>query len=61
MATNNSSRPGEQNGRAKLTAEQVREILRDPRGYRATARAYGVDRRTIARIRLGLRWASVKQ
>lgn len=59
MATNNSSRPGEQNGRAKLTAEQVREILRDPRGYRSTARTYGVHRSHIARIRKGRSWASV--
>lgn len=50
------SRSGERNGRAKLTAEQVREILRDPRGYRATARTYGVHRSHIARIRKGLYW-----
>ena len=52
-------RSGERNGRAKLTERQVREILRDQRGQRATARAYGVHRRTIARIRKGLRWAHV--
>lgn len=61
MSTHSNSRPGERNGRAKLTRQQVDEIRRGPLGYRATARAYGVDRRTIARIRLGLRWASVKQ
>lgn len=54
-----NSRSGERNGRAKLTADQVREILRDPRGYRATARTYGVHRSHIARIRKGRSWASV--
>lgn len=54
-----NSRSGERNGRAKLTAEQVQAILRDPRGYRATARTYGVHRSHIARIRKGRSWASV--
>lgn len=54
-----NSRSGERNGRAKLTAEQVRDILRDPRGYRATARTYGVHRSHIARIRKGLYWVHV--
>lgn len=61
MKTVQNSRSGERNGRSKLTAEQVREILRDPRGYRATARTYGVHRATIARIRKGKQWRSVTE
>ncbi len=61
MTSRSNSRSGERNGMAKLTETQVREILRDARGQRATARAYGVHRRTIARIRKGLRWAHVSE
>ncbi len=48
---------GERNGRAKLTAEQVRSIRKDARGAAAVAAEHGVSRWTINEIRARRRWA----
>ena len=47
---------GERNGRAKLTAEQVREIRGRPDSQRKLAVEFGVDRTTIRDIRQGKIW-----
>lgn len=61
---------GERNGRARLTVEQVAEIRRRARpgrgrgpgvqadSFRALAREFGVDRRTIGQIVKGETWAA---
>ncbi len=38
----------------RLTDEQILAIHADPRGVRQTARAYGVAKSTVQRIRQGL-------
>lgn len=45
---------------AKLTADQVRSIRNDKRSQRELGRVYGVDKGTIAGIRKGLTWRSVR-
>lgn len=47
---------GECNGQAKLTREQVAEIHESPLGCRRLGRLYGVDKRTIQRIRQRKQW-----
>lgn len=47
---------GERNGAARLTQSQVDEIRNSPNGCRILGRRYGVDKKTIQRIRNGLRW-----
>lgn len=49
---------GEGNPKAKLTAEQAREIRMDRRKTKTLAEAYGVDRTTIQRIRRGSLWTA---
>lgn len=57
MAKGRQSRlPGESNGYAKLSADQVRAIRSSGAGYRATARAYGVTRECIMAIRKRWTW-----
>ena len=46
-----ASRRANPNSQRKLTAEQVREIRKDPRSARKLAVVYGVDKATIARAR----------
>ena len=53
------SNPGESNGRARLTAEQVtviRQRLAEGVGLLALAAEYNVSRSTIAHIRYGRHW-----
>jgi len=50
---------GEQNGRAKLTAEQVALIRVDTRGKRTIAKDYGISPAQAQRIRLGQQWRLV--
>lgn len=46
----------DENGRAKLTWEQVRAIREDKRGKRVIAREYGISPAQAQRIRLGKQW-----
>jgi hypothetical protein len=50
---------GHSNARAKLTAQQVREILASPGSHVDVARKYGVEPRLISRIRRGLAYVEV--
>jgi hypothetical protein len=52
-------RPGDLNGRAKLTWEAVRRIRGDSRPTRFVAADYGVNRTTIQSIRSGRKWRVV--
>lgn len=47
---------GEKNGRARLTAEDVRKIRADPRKAEAVAPEYGVHSSTIRNARRGTTW-----
>lgn len=51
---------GERNGRAKLTAQQVQAIRASPDSCRKLAALYGVSHGTIADIKRGDLWASLK-
>ena len=50
---------GANNGRAKLTLEQVGRIRADMRSGLIIAREYGVHRSTVTDIRSGRRWANL--
>jgi hypothetical protein len=50
---------GDQNGNAKLTSDQVKEIKKDKRKTSVVAKEYGVAWTTIDSIKKGLRWKSV--
>lgn len=50
--------PGEENGRAVLTAKQVAEIRTDPRGTRTICKDYPVSRSAVQRIKAGKAWVS---
>lgn len=50
---------GDASPNSKLTSDQVRSIRRDPRSQRAIARAYGVDKGTIAHILHNKTWRGV--
>jgi hypothetical protein len=52
--------PGEKNGRAKLTVEQVRHIYLDPRRTGTIARSYGLSWSAVDRIKSGLSWRCLK-
>ena len=47
---------GEANGQAKLTTEAVMDIRSSDLGCRRLGRKYGVDKRTIQRVRNGVQW-----
>lgn len=51
---------GQRNGSSKLTEEQVRCVRLDQRSHRRIASDYGVDHRTIGRIKCGEQWTSVR-
>jgi hypothetical protein len=51
--------PGAANGRAKLSAEQVREIRASTLDWKALGSQYGVHPETIIKIRAGRRWKNV--
>jgi HNH endonuclease len=51
--------PGERNGRARLTTEQVAAIRKDTRVQRLIAQEYGVSRSTIRDIRGGRSWSMI--
>ena len=55
-----ASRQANPNSQRKLTAEQVREIRKDPRSARKLASVYGVDKSTIARARSGEFYAEIE-
>lgn len=48
---------GVENGRCKLTREQVEAIRADKRGKRTIAPEYGISPAQVQRIRLGKQWA----
>lgn len=50
--------PGEENGRAILTEDQVRAIRADPRGTRTICKDYPVSRSAVQRIKTGKAWAT---
>ena len=50
---------GSKNGRAKLTEEQVLEIIRSDESHAALARRYSIDPNVIAKIRRGRIWRHV--
>jgi uncharacterized protein YerC len=50
------ARCGEQNGMARLTAEQVMKIMRDRRTQEIIAGHYGIDQCTVSDIRRGATW-----
>jgi hypothetical protein len=50
------ARPGEQNGMARLTEEDVLAIVSDPRTQHELAREYNVSQPAIADIRRGATW-----
>ena len=54
------SRRGVEAGRAKLTDDIVRSIRTDPRGYKALAKVYGVERTTIRDARKKVTWSHVQ-
>jgi hypothetical protein len=53
--------PGERNGRAILTEDQVREILASEERASVLGRRYGVHHYAITKIRLGLNWKCVSK
>lgn len=59
VAQHTSGAPGEANGRAKLTTEQVRAIRSDARKYPVIAAAYGVGRETVGNIKRRETWAHI--
>lgn len=52
---------GEQNGSAKLTETQVREILQAHESQRKTAKLFGVSRTSIRNIRSRKKWRHVER
>lgn len=58
LGSRNEWAKGASNPKAKLTQDQVKQIIASPDGSRELARRYGVDRTTIQRIRRGSLWAS---
>lgn len=52
--------PGETNGQAKLTEDAVRHIRSSTAPGPELARKFGVNRKTIQRVRSGLRWSHVQ-
>ena len=50
---------GADNGRAKLTVEQVMAIRSDVRGKRVIAKDYGISPAQAQRVRLGKQWSNV--
>ena len=53
------STAGEGNHRAKLSADQVREVRSRTEPYAVLAAEYGVSKSTIAGIKRGISWKSV--
>lgn len=51
---------GDKNGTSRLTSEQVRTIKKSELGCRRLAAIYGVDKRTIQRVRNGTHWKEVE-
>jgi len=49
---------GIENGRAKLTADQVSRIRADTRGKRTIAPEYGISPAQVQRIRTGQQWSA---
>ena len=54
----NVAHPGEKNGRARLTPEQVAAIATDPRVQKAIAADYGIKQPQVSRIKRGASWPS---
>lgn len=52
--------PGQRNGQAKLTPEQVLQIRKDTRSSYQIAEAYGVSRGAIRAIQTGSTWKHLK-
>jgi hypothetical protein len=50
---------GEEHGMAKLTADQVRAIRRDTRLHREIAADYGINFRSVSRIKLRGNWKHI--
>jgi hypothetical protein len=56
---NRVSRRGINNGRAKLTPEQVKDIRASKLNQQILANCYGVTQGTISHIQLGIAWKDV--
>lgn len=52
---------GESNGRCKLSASQVQEVLHTKGKTRWLANKFGVDRTTIQKIRRGVNWKVARE
>ena len=50
---------GEEHGKARLTAEEVLAIIKDPRTSREIATDYGVTKTAISKIKSGQNWSSI--
>lgn len=50
---------GEGNSQAKLTAEQVRAIRKDPRSCKMVGDEYGLSMAQVSRIRRRVHWKDV--
>jgi len=55
------SAKGEQNGRAKLTEEQAKEIIASPHAHAYVAMQYNVTRDTVKKIRSGKLWKHLER
>lgn len=53
-------RRGQNNGRCRLTTDDVRAIRSSPLGYKRLARLYGVGRTTIRDARSGRNWSHAR-
>lgn len=59
LAKRSADKRGENNGRAKLTQQQVREIRKGQGSCESAATGYGVSAVMISRIRRGLAWTHI--
>lgn len=53
--------PGERNPQAKLTPDQVLEILDSPETHRSIAERFGVSREMVTRIKAGKAWKHLRR
>lgn len=58
--TNNCSRKGTQNGRSKLTEDQVKAIRHDTRSYQVIANEYHIVKSTVSAIKNYKLWKNVE-
>lgn len=51
---------GERSGVARLTEEQVRQIILDGRSHRDIARSHGIGKSTVGAIKTGKAWSHIR-